>query len=329
MAVTDASPARAALVIAAYNAAATIERALRSATNQTLAFAEVVVVDDGSKDDTAARAASFGSSVRVLRQSNRGPGAARNAGVRITTAEVVTFLDADDELAPASHETLSTALATHPRAVAASSAHIRTDGVRASRIPRAGGVLAAKTVGIVPDFFEAFRSNHLVCVGCVAIRRADYDAVGGFREDIRFGEDLFLWSLLAGRGDWVFVDKPLLTYHHSVATSSTIKTKEDAKPADFLLDETQMATALPRHLWASYRRFRRDLLLRQARAALVQGAANKAKELVHRIEKAPLSLGWIVTAACVASPRGSVRVAQAAKRLRDAYRTAREYAVRR
>lgn len=86
------------LVIPAYNAARTIENCLRSAFEQTLPMElyEVIVVDDGSKDDTARIAQRF--PVRLIQQSNSGPAVARNAGAHLATGDILIFTDSDCEL---------------------------------------------------------------------------------------------------------------------------------------------------------------------------------------------------------------------------------------
>jgi glycosyltransferase involved in cell wall biosynthesis len=83
-----------AVVIPAYNRARLVAFAIESVLAQTRAPAEIIVVDDGSTDDTAAVAQSFGAT--VLRQSNAGVSAARNAGVRIAKSPWIAFLDSDD-----------------------------------------------------------------------------------------------------------------------------------------------------------------------------------------------------------------------------------------
>ncbi len=83
-----------AVVIPAYNRARHVASALESVLAQTRAPSEIIVVDDGSTDDTAAVAESFGAN--VLRQSNAGVSAARNAGVRIARSPWIAFLDSDD-----------------------------------------------------------------------------------------------------------------------------------------------------------------------------------------------------------------------------------------
>ncbi|MDP3861518.1 MAG: glycosyltransferase family A protein [Phaeovulum sp.] len=84
------------VVIPAYNAARTLAEALASVLGQSVPPAEVVVVDDGSSDNTATIAAGFAPRVRVLRQSNTGPGAATTRGVQEITSPILAFLDADD-----------------------------------------------------------------------------------------------------------------------------------------------------------------------------------------------------------------------------------------
>jgi glycosyltransferase involved in cell wall biosynthesis len=89
------------VIIPAYNAERYVARAIRSALGQTYASLEVVVVDDGSTDATPSIIRSFPDPrVRPLRQVHAGQGAARNHGVRASTGDYVTFLDADDAYLP-------------------------------------------------------------------------------------------------------------------------------------------------------------------------------------------------------------------------------------
>jgi glycosyltransferase involved in cell wall biosynthesis len=98
------------VVIPAYNRADHIGETVRSLLVQTVPADEIVVVDDGSIDNTAEVAASFGAPVRVIRQPNRGPAAARNAGFRETKGEYLHFFDSDDLAAANKHEVQRAAL---------------------------------------------------------------------------------------------------------------------------------------------------------------------------------------------------------------------------
>ena len=97
---SDARGPRVSIVIAVYNGAPTVGRALASVFAQTYTDCEVIVVNDGSTDDTAAVLARFRDRISVVTQDNRGLSAARNAGVRASTGEYVAFLDDDDEWMP-------------------------------------------------------------------------------------------------------------------------------------------------------------------------------------------------------------------------------------
>jgi Glycosyl transferase family 2 len=90
------------VVIPAWNAERWLGEALQSVLDQTPRPVDIVVIDDGSSDHTAAVAEGFGSAVRVARQANAGIGAARNRGVELIEGDLVTFLDADDMLTPGS-----------------------------------------------------------------------------------------------------------------------------------------------------------------------------------------------------------------------------------
>src|SRR5437773_3781756 len=88
------------VVIPTYNYARYLPEAIDSALAQTHAPLEVIVVDDGSTDDTPRVLAVYGDRIRVIRQANRGPGAARNTGIAAARGEYVGFLDADDVWLP-------------------------------------------------------------------------------------------------------------------------------------------------------------------------------------------------------------------------------------
>jgi len=84
------------VVIPAFNAAGYIGAALESVLQQRSGEQQVIVVDDGSTDDTPRILAGFGARITVVRQENRGPAAARNAGLDLSEGEFITFIDADD-----------------------------------------------------------------------------------------------------------------------------------------------------------------------------------------------------------------------------------------
>ena len=107
-----------AVIIPCYNAEKFIERALRSVAAQTLAPAQVLVIDDGSQDRSCELIEKEFPSVRVIRQQNGGPARARNAGLHASHAPLVAFLDADDWWEPGKLAAQAESLCSSPSAVA-------------------------------------------------------------------------------------------------------------------------------------------------------------------------------------------------------------------
>jgi glycosyltransferase involved in cell wall biosynthesis len=126
------------VVIPAYNAARTIRETVSSALEQTMSDVEVIVVDDGSQDDTVDLVAHMDDPrVKLVRQPNAGPAAARNNGIRHATGEWVALLDADDLWLPQKLERQLELLAASPGALAAQgSAYIVDDDLRVLHLKR-------------------------------------------------------------------------------------------------------------------------------------------------------------------------------------------------
>src|SRR6476646_4704498 len=102
------------IVIAAYQAAGTVSAAISSALEQTRPAAEVIVVDDGSTDDTPAVLESFGERITTIRRENGGLAAARNTAGAAATGEFVAMLDADDAYHPRRLEALAELATVRP-----------------------------------------------------------------------------------------------------------------------------------------------------------------------------------------------------------------------
>src|SRR5271168_3299780 len=88
------------VVVPTYNRADLLARAVESALAQTIPVREILIVDDGSTDDTERVAAGFAAPVRYIRQANGGVASARNTGIAAAAGEWVAFLDSDDEWVP-------------------------------------------------------------------------------------------------------------------------------------------------------------------------------------------------------------------------------------
>src|SRR5262245_66679199 len=84
------------VLVTTFNQAAYIEEAIASVLDQTLPPSEIIVIDDGSTDDTPERLASFGDRIHAVRQPNQGVAGSRNTAVRLARGDLLAFLDGDD-----------------------------------------------------------------------------------------------------------------------------------------------------------------------------------------------------------------------------------------
>jgi hypothetical protein len=187
------------VVIPAHDRAHVLPRALASVHGQTLRPAEIIVVDDGSSDETAAVAQQSG--VTVLRHDRaRGAGEARNTGICSATTRWIAFLDSDDEWAPHHLATLIPRMGRH---ALLTSVLVDTFG-------RARGNTTGRDRPITPGML--FFPENVVCTSTVVADRAALVDAGLFRTMDR-AEDLDLWVRLLRHGTGYALAVPTGTYH--------------------------------------------------------------------------------------------------------------------
>jgi len=207
------------VVIPLYNKALYIERTVWSVLAQTRQEFEVVVVDDGSTDGGAAIVEHFADSrIRLITQENRGVSTARNRGIRESGAEIVAFLDADDEWYPTFLETILDLHRRYPEAGAYATAYAiyNPDGER--RVASIAAVPPAPWSGVFPNYFRsATLGEPPVSSSSVAIPRVVLDEVGGFTEGYWWGEDVDLWGRIAFRYPIAFTWQIGAAYHTEIA----------------------------------------------------------------------------------------------------------------
>jgi glycosyltransferase involved in cell wall biosynthesis len=201
------------VVIPAYNRAAMLREAVASVLAQRGVRFELIVVDDGSSDATAAEmerlvsatiANQTGGAIRFVRhERNRGVAAARNCGALLATAPFLAFLDSDDWWMPDKLARQLRFFANHPRYALAQTGELwLRDGVRMNP-----GRRHRKRTG---DFFVESLRTCLVSPSAVMMRTTLFNEIGGFDEDLRAAEDYDLWLRVMVDEEIGLLDEPLV-----------------------------------------------------------------------------------------------------------------------
>ena len=191
------------VIIPTYNRAWCLPQAVASVREQTFQDFELIIVDDGSRDDTARIASSWGPPVRFLQQTNQGVSAARNRGIQASCGRLLAFLDSDDWWQP---EKLAHQVAffdAHPDAMICQTDEIWIRrGVRVNPKQR-----HRKPSGWI---FEPSLGLCLVSPSAVMMRRELFDAVGLFDEELPACEDYDLWLRVSARYPIHLIEEPLV-----------------------------------------------------------------------------------------------------------------------
>ncbi|TDB37598.1 MAG: glycosyltransferase family 2 protein [Actinobacteria bacterium] len=212
------SAPRFSVTIPAYNAETTLAETVASVLGQTFTNFEVVIVDDGSTDETRAlaeRLAAADERVHVVSQQNRGSGGAYNTAVRNARADLLVMLSADDLLEPEHLEALDAFVAENPTAsiFTCGGWYLYDDGTR--------------ELSTLHEHWASQREctlNNLLSacffgVGAV-YERAVFDAVGGFREDL-YAEDYVFWLLALAHGfRHAYLDRALAVHRRTAVQKS-------------------------------------------------------------------------------------------------------------
>jgi glycosyltransferase involved in cell wall biosynthesis len=181
------------VIIPCYNQAGYLGKAIESLLAQTYRPIEIVVVDDGSTDETPAVMDRYAARIKAVRQANAGLAGARNAGLAVAAGELVAFLDADDFLFPDTVEQHVATLLSHPEASVSYGGCVHVDGA-----DRELGRVTPKP--LPDDALTALLSANRFPVHAAMVRRQAAENVGGFDSSLATCEDWDWWIRLASAG---------------------------------------------------------------------------------------------------------------------------------
>lgn len=220
------------VIIPVFNRAEIIVRTIEDVLQQTYRNIEIIVVDDGSTDDTPRRLAGFGERIRTVRQPNRGPAAARNRGIGEARGEIIAFQDSDDHWHPSKLRRQVDLLTKLDPSVPCCFCNA------VLRYPEGEQTTSFQLSALDPSHPQGLWSNpeEVVATRCllfnqvVVARRQALLRVGGFNADLKYLEEWDLALKLSRLGPWAFIAEPLAYWNpgtiHSVSSRAASEVSE-------------------------------------------------------------------------------------------------------
>lgn len=224
---TDDHDYSVSVVIPAHNAQDHLARAIDSILAQTLCPNEIIVVDDGSTDNTKEVAQSYGDSVHYIYQPNAGPSAARNTAIKAAASKWIAFLDADDEWLKDKLQLQTDTLKRDKDLTWIAGNYIRCLCDTESSAPQS----KLEDINTLPaghdhfeDFIDAFKDRAFGCTITMMIRRDILAEAGPFNTDYLLAEDIDLWLRIAYKHPMFgYVKEPIAIYHLDTPNSLSRK----------------------------------------------------------------------------------------------------------
>ena len=203
------------VLIPTFNRAKFIGEALASVFAQTYEDYQVVVVDDGSTDETETVLQPWLSKIRYFKKDNGGPSSARNFGIRHSGTAYIAFLDSDDRWEPTFLDVAMQLIRQNPALGLVTAAHVvEPEGVKRPKIPE-----SRLEGNLYPRLFQ----NNFVTTSAVVVQRECFDTVGLFNEELRQAGDYDMWLRIAQAYPIAFVKEYLCRYgSHSHNISNNV-----------------------------------------------------------------------------------------------------------
>lgn len=203
------------IIIPLYNKRDTIRRSVKSVLSQTFNDFELIIVDDGSSDDSLSMISDIKDDrIFIVSQQNRGVSSARNRGVSISRGDYVAFLDADDEWDNDYLECQKKMILSYPKCnVFGTNYRFKNrEGVISHTV--LNNVKFIEETGILDNYFEVASCSHVpVWTSAVIIKKEALISIGGFPANIKSGEDLLTWARLIVSGTVAYCKTPKATYN--------------------------------------------------------------------------------------------------------------------
>lgn len=229
---------RFSVIIPLYNKAPYVAKAINSVLSQTFGDYELIIMDDGSTDESfeiALKTIDGHQNCQIKRQQNAGVSMARNNAVALSHGDYLCFLDADDWWDSSFLEEMSILIKEFTEAgIYGTSYTIVNETKHRTRVAPIGVGQGFEKGYINYCHVYANTLTMPLCTGAVCIPRPIFDEMRGFPEGIKLGEDFLLWVKIALKYKVVFLNKPLFFYNQDVEEASRGVVRKNYDPETFM-----------------------------------------------------------------------------------------------
>lgn len=221
------------VIIPLYNKENLVKKTIESVLAQTLQNFELLIVNDGSKDDSLTVVKSIkDNKIRIINQENQGVSVARNNGIKEAKAPFIAFLDADDIWLPDFLETIYKMTINFPNAGLYSTQYEKMDQI-GNRTPiKLKGLPSKKYTGILPNYFKSIiLGDNLVCSIVVCIPKKIFEENNiWFPPGEKYGEDQYVWSRIAMLFDIIYDTKVCALYMIDAENNTRSSISKEKEP---------------------------------------------------------------------------------------------------
>lgn len=229
---------RFSVIIPLYNKSSYVTKAIDSVLSQTFTDYELVIMDDGSKDDSydvASKVIEGRANCQIHRQDNAGVSMARNNAVALSRGEHLCFLDADDWWAPSFLEEMACLIEEYPEAGIYGTGYTIVNETKHRTRMAPIGVESGFEKGYI-NYCQVYAKALAMPLwtGAVCIPRAIFDEMQGFPKGIKLGEDFLLWIKIALKYKVAFLNKPLAFYNQDVEMAGRGVVRNGYDPDSFM-----------------------------------------------------------------------------------------------
>ncbi|PKO09628.1 MAG: hypothetical protein CVU40_10060 [Chloroflexi bacterium HGW-Chloroflexi-2] len=273
------------VIIPLYNKEKHIKRAIWSVLSQTYPTFELIIVNDGSTDESLTRVLEIQDDrIRIINQVNQGVSAARNRGASEAQYDYVAFLDADDEWLPEFLENMTYLIKKFPEAGLCGSSHYRVEKNLKLTVSALYSEIPLGWTGVFESYFDQIGSILPYNSSSVCIPRKNFLEVGGFKESVSYWEDTDLWMRLALKFPIGFVNKPLSIYHLNAENRAIHDIKKHIQILQ-IWEEMVKNNEIPEKHKFTFPEFLARYQIIFAKSFIKNGNNNAANDMLNKISK--------------------------------------------